>query len=82
MPIHLMMDSIRHHQSPVVPQAQATPAIDDRPVHSSQHSTLGSRHSIDDSSIQVGDVRIIAEGLDDFVEQLWGLSEIDTSHNL
>ena len=55
---------------------------DDTPMHSSQHSTPGSQHSTDDSGIRVGDVRITAEGLDDFGEQLRGLSEIDTSSSM
>ena len=67
--MHLVMDVVRQHRSPAVPQTQAaTPVTKDTPVHSSQHSAPGSRHSTDDSSIRVGDVRIIAEGLDDFGE--------------
>lgn len=68
IPVHSVMDVVREHQSPdIVPQTQAaTPVIDDTPMRSSQHSTPGSRHSIDDSSIRVGDVHITAEGLDDF----------------
>lgn len=50
--------------------------------HSSHNSALGSQHSTDDSGIQVGDVKITAEGLDDFGEQLQGLSKIDTSPSM
>jgi hypothetical protein len=84
IPVHSVMDVVREHQSPgIVPHTQAaTPVTDDTPMHSSQHSAPGSRHSTDDSSIRVGDVHITAEGLDDFGEQLRGLSEIDTSSSL
>ena len=83
MLVHLVMDFVRQHQSLVVPKTQAaTPVTYDTPVCSSQNLTPSSRHSTDDSSIRVGDVRIIAECLDDFGEQLRGLSKIDTSSSL
>ena len=67
----------------MVPQTQAATLVpDDTPVRSSQHSTRGSRHSTEDSGIRVGDVHITAEGLDEFGEQLRGLSAIDASSSL
>ena len=70
--VHSVMDVVRQYQSPdIVPQTQATtPVTDDTPVCSSQHSTLGPRHSTEDLGIRVGDVHITAEGLDEFGEQL------------
>ena len=55
---------------------------DDTPVRSSQHSTPGSRHSTEDVGIRVGDVQITAEGIDEFGEQLRGLSAIDATLSL
>ena len=55
---------------------------DDTPVRSSQNSAPGSRHSTKDSDIRVGDVQITTKGLDEFGEQLRGLSAIDASSSL
>ena len=37
MLVHLVMDAIRHHQSPIVPHAQTKLVKVDTPMHSSQH---------------------------------------------
>ena len=84
IPLHAVTDVVRQHQIPdMVPQTQAATLVpDDTSVRSSQHLAPGSRHSTEDSGIRVGDVYITTEGLDEFGEQLRGLSAIDASSSL